>query len=1048
MNNFVHLHVHTDASFLDGMILPSKLVARAKELGMPAVAVTDHGNMSNIIEFYREAKKAGIKPIIGCEVYIEEGNSHLVLLAKNNTGYKRLNELVFMSYKNFYRKPRIKIEWLEENSEGLIALSACLAGVVSRAITNGNGLEKALQMKRIFGDDFYLEVQANKIPKQRVLNKQLYAISEQTGIKVVGTIDAHFLTQEDREAHRNLLKIPNMKVTATYTEAYLKTREEMEEELPGIVLDNTLEVADKCNVEIDTSVKMPRFSETQDADFRKELEKNAPLRIPDTPEYRDRLAYEVGIIERMNYQGYFMVLHDVISWCGAQGIRRSPGRGSAAGSLVSYVLGITNIDPIEHGLLFERFLNPDRVSLPDIDIDIPTDKRQLVLDHVEEKYGSEYVAKIMAMSKLKPRSVFKDMARIMDVSFKEANTIGATIPQEAQTMAEAAELSDDFAVYYKSHKKMMDICERLIGVTRQATVHAAGVVISPVPILDVVTMKYDKEAGQVIAVDKGSVEYVGLVKMDFLGLDTLTLFDKAGVDTSSIDLEDPKVLELFRNGDTDAIFQFESTGMKELLQNIGVSSFGDIVAANALYRPGPLESGLTEQFVENKKSGKLSIPFSELEDILSPTYGVLCYQEQVMESAVTIGGITRSEADILRKAIGKKNKELMDQIISKITEGALRKGHIGEAVIDFFEKVKKFARYSFNKSHAAAYAKLAVIAAHLKIYYPARFYAAAISVWAKRTDKVYHLILGARRAGLAVLPPDINSADEDAKPIGDYAVMLGFSNLKGVGESAISSIMANRPYSSLFNFMLKNSSVNISNVKAMIYAGSFFTLKSRKEDLELSANIYAKMLKSGGRNMLVSIANGSNNIDQPLEKSIATWTKKERMQHEFSSFGFYLSETPLDRYGQIIDSMLYRNLSVVEDMRITSTRKDKSEMCILKLTDYMNSTEVPVFPRMWEEVKGTFKKEDVVLTKYDDNGNVISILPVDGKVDPKQIVIAVNDSTSLPLIRKICAQYPGGLLPTLEIEGEEVPATHSVKYDVSMMQSLNRINGVSAKAFF
>lgn len=1046
----VHLHVHTDASFLDGMILPDKLVARAKELGMPAVAVTDHGNMSNIVSFYKEAKKAGIKPILGCEVYIEEekGNSHLVLLAKDMAGYRNLNRLVFMSYKNFYRKPRIKREWLKAYSSGLVALSACLGGVVIRAIREGRGEEEALWMKDVFGDDFYLEVQANKIPEQNEMNEKLYALSKKTGIPLVGTIDAHFLMKNDLEAHRTLLRIPGMKVSATYTEAYLKTREEMEEELPPEALDNTLLVADKCNVELDLSTKMPVFSDDQSELFRGALAELAPIRTPWTQEYRERLEYEVSVIEKMDYQGYFMVLYDVVTWAKSESILMSPGRGSAAGSLVSYVLGITDLDPIEHGLIFERFLNPDRVSLPDIDLDVPQDRRSEVLEYLRNKYGEEYVAKIMAMSKLKPKSAFKDVARVMNVPFKEANSVTSMIPDEAKTMEHAAKLSEDFKKYYDLHPDMMRVCESLIGVTRQATVHGAGVVISPVPILDVVTMKYDKEAGQVIAVDKDSVEYVGLVKMDFLGLETLSIIAKTGVDISGVDLEDPNILKMFRDGDTDAVFQFESDGMKRVLKESSVSSFNDIVAANALYRPGPIESGIVEEYISNKKSGKTEIPFEDLADVLGPTYGVLCYQEQVIECAVRIGGVSRSDGDILRKAIGKKDTRLMKKILTKVVAGAKKQGRDPVAVMDFFKKIEKFAHYSFNKSHSAAYSKLAVITAYLKFYYPAEFCAAAISVWAKKPEKVYHMILAARRAGLDVLPPDLNTAEEDAKPIGNYAVVLGLSSIKGIGQSAVKSIMENRPFIGLFDFMARAKQANIANTKALISAGAFSIWARRKEDLFFSADSFAKRLKNGAANKFIQMASGNTGLSQSMERSMETWTDKQKMAKEFNAFGFYLTKTPLDAYKSTIDDMVYGKLYVIENIRITRTKNKDEEMGIIQLTDYSVTEEKPIFPNMWEGVKHDIKVGSVVITKYDDNGYIVSIVPVDGQIDPSEIVIEISDDAGMTAVKGLVARYPGALPPRIMLNGEEVQSDISVKYDVVMMQLLNKIDGVSAKTVF
>ncbi|MDY6957529.1 MAG: DNA polymerase III subunit alpha [Halobacteriota archaeon] len=1051
MRNMVHLHLHTDASFLDGMILPEKLVKKAKEFEMPAVAITDHGSMSNTVRFYKAATKAGVKPIIGCELYVEEdkGMSHMVALVKNEKGYRNLNRLLFMAYRdNFYYKPRIKKSWLRNYGEGLVVTSACMGGIVPRAIERGEEIQTIHFLKDIFGDDFYLEVQANKLRKQRELNKVLHRLSIDHNVPLVGTIDAHFLNRSDIEAHKTLLQIPGIKIKASYEEAYFKSFQEMAKELPESCLTRTLEIADKCNFELDTSLKMPVFSEDEARELSEVLDAEFLNRTPGTDGYRERLEYEKKIIIDMGFSGYFLVLRDVVQWARDNGIPVGPGRGSAAGSLVSHILGITDLDPIKYGLLFERFLNPDRVSLPDIDIDFSQDKRQQVISYVEEKYGHEYVAKIMAFSKLKPRSAFKDVARVSGIEFGEANRISDTIPQESKTMKEAAELSSDFQSFYESNPRIIQICEKLIGVSRQSTVHAAGLVISPVPILDVVPMKYDKEAGQVISVDKDDVEYVGLVKMDFLGLETLTVIDKTGIDVSDIDLNDPSIIRVFSEGDTDGVFQFESDGMKQTLMNMPATSFDDLVAANALYRPGPLENGMIEEYIRNKaRPNDIEYEFPELEPILSPTYAVLCYQEQVMQAAIALGGISRGDADTLRKAIGKKKEDLMEKIISKIINTAVDHGRDRKDMEAFFEKVKKFARYSFNKSHSTAYAKIAVQTAFLKKKYPAKFFAAAISVDAKNPEKVYRHIMGARRYGIDVIPPDLNTAERDAVPIGEDAVMLGFANVKGVGESAVNSILGNRPFYSITDILVRASNVNTTNLKKLIEIGALDSFGYRREDMCLCVDETVKRMKRISKKSIINmmIPQESSVIDH-VERSLETWSKRDIMKKERSTLGFYLSGSPIDEVEKDLAKFDHDELWQIQSMRITRTRKKKEEMAIVDLTNYIRTVSKPIFPSMWENVKGKIAEGDVVMTKYDDDGYIVSILPAEGDVKVTGARIQISEKESVDKVYEILKKYPGDVLPLITGPGgDELYSDITIKYSKKLSKELEQISGVSVR---
>src|SRR5512147_2187166 len=821
-SRFVHLHCHTEYSLLDGANKVDKMFERIKALNQPAVAMTDHGNMFGAIEFYREAKSRGIKPIIGFEIYVaptnrfekkgvdkgpKEYNNHLILLAMNNEGYRNLCKLVSLGYiEGFYYKPRIDKELLREFNAGLIALSACLQGEVSQALNYGN-YEKAKlaveQYASIFGDRYYIEIQDNKLAEQEKVNRLLVELAKDTSIPVVATNDCHYGERADYHAHDILLCVQTGKtlndenrLKIETDELYLKSAQEMMQGFdfcPGAV-ERTVEIANRCNVEIDFGkYHFPNFTPPKEIsldDYLVELAKKGleerleGVTDPDVRKtYAERLDYELGVIIDMQFPGYFLVVADFINYAKQNGIPVGPGRGSSAGSLVAYALRITDLDPIRHVLLFERFLNPERKSMPDIDVDFCIRGRAQVIQYVKDKYGADRVAQIATFGTLKAKAAIKDVGRALGFSFAETDTIAKLIPAPKQgfdyPLTESIKMEPRLADLMKNDprvKNLMDHALRLEGLTRHASTHAAGVVLSNLPLVDHLPLFVDKEGGIVTQFDMGSVEKIGLVKFDFLGLKTLSLIHdcltliemtrREKIDITRLALDDKKTYRTLCNGNTTGVFQLESTGIREMTVKIRPNCFEDLVAILALYRPGPLDSGMAEEYIK-RKHGKEKIKHLHplLEPVLKDTYGVIVYQEQVMQIAQVLGGYTMGDADILRRAMGKKDPEEMAAQRERFVQGAQRQGIDGKKAAEIFDQMETFARYGFNKSHSAAYALVSYQTAYLKTHYPVEFMAALMTSEMGDTDKVIKNLAECRDKGIEVLAPDINESLPDFTPV-------------------------------------------------------------------------------------------------------------------------------------------------------------------------------------------------------------------------------------------------------------------------------------------
>ena len=858
---FVHLHVHSQYSVLDGAARIDDLIAKAKSYSMPALALTDHGNMFGAMEFFIKAKKAGIKPIIGCETYVaprsrtdrevNENESktamHLVLLAKDNEGISNLRKLVSRAYiEGFYYKPRIDHELLEKHHKGLICLSACMGGEIPQRILLGDkpgALKIAQWYKDLFGEDFFIEMQDQGIPEEKPLNRELFEIARDLSIEMVVTNDVHYVERDDAKAHAALLAIqthstlasPKMKFDTE--EFYLKSEEEMRVMFPRMnkAFKNTVDIAERCAVEMKSpDYYMPEY------DIPDGLEKGAYLlklcqeglvkRYGNSPvpeEAYDRLAFEMKTITEMGFEGYFLIVSDFISFARCQGIMVGPGRGSAAGSIVAYALGITEINPLPHKLLFERFLNPARKSMPDIDVDFPDDRREEVITYVREKYGADNVAQIITFNTLNGRSIVRDVCRVMDIPLVEADRLAKLIPGKFSEEEEQEKLPKIMAAYKSvdefrqavdsniAYKRMYDIAIKLEGLIRSVGLHAAGVVISSVPLIDVVPLYRDNRDKENVSLacqyEMNYIEDAGLIKMDFLGIKNLRLIKEAvadiekrhgvTIDINNPPMEDDLVYDVFRRGDTQGIFQFESDGMRRLLISLKPTRFGDLVAAVALYRPGPLKAGMDKTYA-NRKNGKerVSYPHNDLKDVLGETFGVIIYQEQIMQTSRILGGFTPAEADDLRKAMGKKKKDIMAKMKDKFIEGGIKQKYDKNFLEEIYETMAGFAEYGFNKSHSVCYAFVAYQEAYIKAHYPLEFYTALLNTVSGDTEKLNLYTSELRVKNIGVIPPSVNESTAVFSQK-DGKLVYAFAAIKGIGISAAKAIEAEREKNGPFRDM-------------------------------------------------------------------------------------------------------------------------------------------------------------------------------------------------------------------------------------------------------
>lgn len=1001
-SRFVHLHCHTEYSLLDGANKIDKLFQRIKSLRQPAVAVTDHGNMFGAIEFYREAMKQGIKPILGCEIYVaptsrfekkgvdkgpKEYNNHLILLAMNREGYRNLCKLVSLGYmEGFYYKPRIDKELLRELNGGLIALSACLQGEVCQALSAGN-VERAKNAAEtyasIFNNRYYIEIQDNKLAEQERINRLLIELAKELSIPVVATNDCHYGERADFHAHDVLLCVQTGKTVnednrlkMETDELYLKAADEIRQGFDYCpeAVERTLEIADRCNVEIEFGkYHFPAFTPPKEISLDDYLDELAHSGLEERLEgiddpavrksYEVRLNYELDVIKRMQFPGYFLVVADFINYAKKNGIPVGPGRGSSAGSLVAYALKITDLDPIRHVLLFERFLNPERRSMPDIDVDFCIRGRAQVIQYVKDKYGADKVAQIATFGTLKAKAAIKDVGRALGFSFAETDAIAKLIPAPKQgfdyPLTESIKMEPRLQDLMKSDprvKTLMDHALRLEGLTRHASTHAAGVVLSNLPLVDHLPLFVDKEGGIVTQFDMGSVEKIGLVKFDFLGLKTLTLLHDClkliettrhvKVDLGHLPLDDKKTYRLLCNGNTTGVFQLESTGIREMTVKIRPNCFEDLVAILALYRPGPLDSGMAEEYIKRKHGKeKVKLLHPLLEPILKDTYGVIVYQEQVMQIAQVLGGYSMGDADILRRAMGKKDPEEMAAQRERFVEGARKKKIDGQRATEIFDQMETFARYGFNKSHSAAYALVSYQTAYLKTHYPVEFLSALMTSEMGDTDKVIKNLAECRTREIEVLAPDINESRADFTPVGDK-IRFGLAAVKNVGEKAVEVILESRdregPFDSLFDFCRRVdlAAVNRRVIESLVKCGAFDSAQTSR------ARVLAALDEAIRIGQAFQRDRQSNQIDifgllgaesQAAKKpgsvypAIEEWSAQQSLAFEKEALGFYITGHPLDKYDRVIKKITSGTIAELKEKAAQGDVKISGVVSGLKL---------------------------------------------------------------------------------------------------------------------
>jgi DNA polymerase III subunit alpha len=1056
---FTHLHLHTQYSLLDGAIRMDDLAPTIKEKGMDSVAVTDHGNMYGAVHFYNTAKKHGVKPIMGVEAYVtkdrhdrnERSSAHMIMLAKNNEGYKNLSLMVSMGFmQGFYYKPRIDSDLLRKHSKGIYATSACLGGVVNKALMKEGesaAAEAAKHYASLFEPGhFFLELQDNGYAEQERSNAALLNISEITGIPVIATADSHYLKPEDSAAHEILMCIGQNQGLEEFRQKfkhsdklYVRGPEEMWNAFARMApqaVENTVRVARDCNVELDLSqVYLPNFGvpdgHTRESFIEKVAVEGLERRISeahyaiDRAAYRQRLDYELGVIVKMGFAGYFLIVWDFIKYAKDGGIPVGPGRGSGAGSLVAWSLRITDLDPIPYDLLFERFLNPERVSMPDFDIDFCQDRRGEVINYVSEKYGRDNVGQIVTYSELSAKSGIKAVGRVMGLPFAEVNELTKLIPNLVEgkkvSIDKALELEPKLTEIQKTkpvYKDVVDITRALEGLNASTGMHAAGIVIGDKPLWDYVPVCRGKNGELVTQFAKDEVEQAGLVKFDFLGLKTLTvvanavkhvrrradagpLGANAEFEIERAPLTDPSVYRLIASGDTDGVFQLESSGFKELLKRLKPDCFEDIVAAVALYRPGPLDAGMVDDYIARKHGKqKVSYPHAVCEEILKPTYGVIVYQEQVMRIAVALSGFTMGQADTLRKAMGKKKADVMAKMRAQFVQGALKLNGMPEKDGDeLFTQIEKFAGYAFNKSHSAAYAVITYQTAFLKTYYPTEFMTALLSTEMGSRDNVVKYIQTAREAKIRVLPPDVKRSGRDFSVAVDgdsRHILFGLGAVNGVGDAAIEAIAKAREqgFVSLFDFCDKvdGKKLNKKVLESLVKSGALDALGKPRAQLfgalerALEAGARTQRDRESGQTSLFGMfaaGGGGAAVKTESYPEIPEWTEKQKLAFEKEALGFYVSGHPLDRYADDLPRLCSVNTAnlaayasrqqtrftevaiggVITAYRERPLKSGDGRMAFITLEDLHGTIEVLVFSKTFNECEMILKSDEPVIVR-------------------------------------------------------------------------------------
>ncbi len=1091
---FTHLHLHTVYSLLDGAIRIKDLISHVKSEGMDSVAITDHGNMFGVIDFYEEAKQQGIKPIIGSEFYVAPGSRlektnvdgvkdgqsyHMILLAKDLEGYRNLIKLSSRSYlEGFYRKPRIDYELLAQYSGGLIGTSACLAGEINRKILSkqeGEAQDLALHLQDVLGKgNFFLEIQNHGIPEQEIAAKGSIEIHKKTGIPLVLTNDAHFLRRQDRMVQDIMLRIQmNKKLDEPLEfgfneEFYVKSPEEMWRLFPEVpdAFHNTSLIADMTNLELNHGKPLlPDFETPPGMNLHEYLtslvQKGLQSLFPQGPtkEYLDRAEYELKVIGDMGFDGYFLIVADFIREAKKNGIPVGPGRGSAAGSLVAYSLGITAIDPLQYDLLFERFLNPSRNEMPDIDIDFCRDRREDVIKYVVDKYGADKVSQIITFGTLSARAVIKDVARVMGYDFAEINAVCKNLPETPGiSLEDAVSTSSEAQAFFKNserEKKLWEVAVALEGVPRNSGKHAAGVVIGPQSLDEIVPLARDTKTGSVISqFEKNNLEKTGLVKMDFLGLKNLTIIQKAldeikirqnlDIDINKIPLDDPAPYELLQSGKTKGIFQLENTGMTRLLLRSKPKTFEDIIACIALYRPGPLESGMTEEYVK-RKNGEVKVvyPHESLKPVLEDTFGTMVYQEQVMIISQVIAGFTMAEADTLRKAMGKKKMDVMDKLKQKFVDQAVERGHKEKWAAELFDMMSEFGKYGFNKSHSAAYGMITYQTAFLKAHYPVEFMKATLDSDIENTEKLIGFIHESRQMNIEILPPDINESNEYFTVIDDKTIRYGLLGLKGVGRAAVEAIIEARqekPFADIVDFSsrVEHKHLNKKLLEALIYCGAFDQMGySRAGLMEAMDDIiaYGTSLQKD-RNAGQSALFGAEELTGEMVIKIPEteeWDGKKKLLLERQTLGLYLSSHPMDKYTDLIQHSSITPLNeiddgisqdrfitlagVIESIRNITTKRGTSFLSVT-LSDLSGRNEIRVFEKTAKQAAGLLQENEIVVidakvTIYrDSEAPTISITA--NKVEPAEKIDEKIDKVLHLNIGHITAESFQTIIPELK----------------------------------
>ena len=1149
--NFVHLHLHTDYSLLDGACEIAELTAEAARRGMPAVAVTDHGNLFAAANFYHQASTHGVKPIIGCEVYVApdshrnrgsdaERSNHLVLLCENEQGYRNLIQLVSTGFLDgFYYKPRVDHDLLAQHHQGLIALSACLRGEVADALLAGKydqARANAYRLRDIFGKgNFFLEVQDQGLDVEPRINRDLVQLSRESGIPLVATNDCHYLTQSDAHAQEVLMCIQTGKTMSdgqrmkfATDQFYFKTAEEMAQvfrELPDAIR-RTVAIAERCNVKIQrVSNPFPEFKvpegETTDSYFEKVTREGFQSRVPQLErlavqnqlrhslaDYDRRLSDEIRMIQKMRFAGYFLIVWDFIHYARSQGIPVGPGRGSAAGSLASYALQITDVDPLQYDLLFERFLNPERISMPDIDIDFCMRRRGEVIDYVHQTYGEKSVAQIITFGTMAAKAVLKDVGRALDMPYGEVDKIAKLVPATLNIGLEAAlEQTPQLESLRKSDlrvKELVEVALRLEGLARHASTHAAGVVISPQPLTDLVPLYKSNKEEIATQYDMNALERIGLLKMDFLGLTTLTVLDDAvrlirqnrtlEIDLATLPLADPAVYALFSRGDTTGIFQFESHGMRDILRRYQPTRLEDLTALNALYRPGPIQGGMIDDFIA-RKHGKKKVTYdlAELEEILSETWGVILYQEQVMQIANRLAGFSLGDADLLRRAMGKKKPEEMAAQREKFLTGCHARKVPGKKAEKIFDLMAEFAGYGFNKSHSCAYALLAYQTAWLKTHYPVEFMAAMLTSETSNTEKVVKYINEARSMGITVLPPDVNSSDLDFTPVGD-SIRFGLAAIKNVGENTVKGILAAREivgrFTNFFEFCetVDTRLLNKRVLESLVRSGALDGLGAHRAqmmagvDRAIERAQKLQRAKESGQHGLFGAPTAAVPGAAEMLSEVDPWPEHELLAAEYATLGFFISGHPLDKYAGRLQDWKAIELALLEGRHngeeivvagiIVQARPMRSRRgarwSILTLQDQTGVCEALVFPEAFQKLEPILKAATPLLVRgriaVEDVGTRVIVSdarPLEQMREPgangapSVLRVRVNrsaiDAGVIDRLHELFVRHPGRCRISFELVEEDgteatIDAGSAVEADRDLVERVRQICGADAVA--